>query len=89
MEVPRAREIVPALQRRLAEARARRAPVVYVCDSHEDDDGDGLPDHARAGTEGADVWPALAPEPGDRVVRKGGYSGFHGSDANTVSNDTV
>jgi nicotinamidase-related amidase len=84
MEVPRARDIVPALQRRLAEARARRTPVVYVCDSHEDDDGDGLPDHARAGTEGAEVWPALAPEEGDRVVTKGGYSGFHGSDLGRV-----
>ncbi len=80
MEVPRARDIVPALQRRLAEARARSTPIVYLCDSHEGDDGDGLPDHARAGTEGAEVWPALAPQPGDRVVTKSGYGGFHGSD---------
>jgi nicotinamidase-related amidase len=84
MEVPRARDIVPALQRRLAEARARSMPIVYVCDSHDDDDGAGLPDHALAGTPGADVWPALAPEPGDHIVKKGGYSGFHGSDLGRV-----
>jgi nicotinamidase-related amidase len=87
MEVPRARDIVPALQRRLADARARSIPVVYVCDSHEGDDGDGLPDHARAGTEGAEVWPALAPQPGDRIVKKPGFSGFHSSNLGPVLDD--
>jgi nicotinamidase/pyrazinamidase len=83
MEIPRARDIVPALQRRLADARARQIPVVYVCDSHGDAPH-ALPSHALEGSQGAEVWPALAPEPGDRVVRKGGYGGFHGSDLGRV-----
>ncbi len=81
LEVPRARDIVPALQRRLAEARAHGVPVVYACDSHpiDDPDYDFWPVHALEGTYGAAVWPDLAPEPGDRVVTKSTYSAFTGS----------
>lgn len=82
LEVPRARDIVPALQARLAEARSKGVPVIYVCDSHQEDDPDfGVwPLHALDGTDGGDVWPDLAPEPGDRVVKKPTYSAFVRSD---------
>jgi nicotinamidase-related amidase len=82
LEVPRARAIVPALAERLAAARFDAVPVIYACDRHEDDDPDLAvwPAHALAGTSGAEVWPALAPEPGDRVVAKPTYSAFHRSD---------
>src|ERR1700678_2395850 len=40
LEVERARDIVPALQRRLVEARSVGIPVVYACDSHANDDPD-------------------------------------------------
>jgi nicotinamidase-related amidase len=78
LEVPRARSIVPALAARLADARAHGIPVVYVNDAHEADDTDFdvWPIHNLAGSDGADVWPALAPQPGDRVVTKPTYSGF-------------
>ena len=86
LEVSRARDIVPALQQRLAKARAAGIPVVYACDSHEPDDPDydDWPMHALEGTPGADVWPALAPEPGDRVVKKPTYSAFVRSDLGAV-----
>lgn len=82
MEVPRARAIVPALKRRLAEARARKVPILYVCDTHAPDDDDfrDWPVHALEGTEGADPWPEIAPEAGDRVIRKRTYSAFTGSE---------
>jgi nicotinamidase-related amidase len=82
LEVPRARAIVPSLKERLKEARAKSIPVIYVCDSHAPDDPDlqQWPAHAVEGTEGADVWPELAPEPGDLIVRKRTYSAFYGSD---------
>ncbi len=82
LEVPRAREIVPALARRLDEARAASIPIVYVCDSHPPDDPDfrDWPVHAVEGTAGADVWPPIAPRPGDHVVRKRTYSAFTGSE---------
>lgn len=78
LEVPRAREIVPALQKRIAEARVRGVPVVYLCDLHEPGcpDLEMWPAHALAGTEGANVWPALAPLEGDRLVTKPTYSAF-------------
>ncbi len=78
LEVPRARAIVPALEARLAEARSRGTPIVYVCDQHEEDDPDfrDLPVHALRGTSGAEVWPSLAPEPGDHIVHKPTYSAF-------------
>jgi nicotinamidase-related amidase len=82
IEIPRARAIVPALQARLADARARATPVVYVCDHHAPDDEDfrEWPAHNIEGTPGADVWPDLAPQPGDHVVRKRTYSAFAGTD---------
>ncbi|CAN5148204.1 hypothetical protein BH09MYX1_BH09MYX1_33460 [soil metagenome] len=78
LEVPRARAIVPALVARLHAARNANVPVVYVVDRHEatDSDLDDWGNHAIAGTRGAEIWPELAPEAGDRVVAKPSYSGF-------------
>jgi len=82
MEVPRARAIIPAMQARLLEARAKKIPVIYVCDTHPPDDPDfrDWPVHAVEGTPGADPWPAIAPEPGDHLLHKRTYSAFTGSD---------
>ncbi|MFT3768059.1 MAG: cysteine hydrolase [Minicystis sp.] len=84
--MPRARDIVPALRARLGEARAAGIPIVYACDSHEASDPDfGVwPIHALAGSEGAEVWPDLAPQPGDRVVTKPTYSAFVRSNLGSV-----
>jgi nicotinamidase-related amidase len=78
LEVPRAREIVPALASRIETARREGTPVVYVVDVHEPDDSDldSWAAHNIAGSKGADVWPALAPMPGDTVVQKPTYSAF-------------
>jgi nicotinamidase-related amidase len=78
LEVPRARDIVPALQGRLTQARSEGIPVIYACDSHAPDDPDfeEWPLHAIEGSEGAQIWPALAPVPGDHVVKKPTYSAF-------------
>lgn len=81
LEVPRAREVVPALKRRIEEARKEGVPVVYVVDEHEADDPDldvwGT--HAVKGTPGTEVWEELAPESGDRIVKKPTYSAFFDS----------
>lgn len=82
MEVPRARLIVPALRRRLDEARAKSIPIIYVCDTHRLDDPDfrDWPVHAVEGTPGADPWPEIAPARGDHLIRKRTYSAFTQSD---------
>jgi nicotinamidase-related amidase len=81
LEVRRARDIVPAVARRIDEARSQGVPVVYVLDQHEagDPELDEWTTHALEGTEGAEVWPPLAPQAGDHVVTKGTYSSFTGS----------
>ncbi len=89
LEVPRARGIVDSLARRIGEARASGVPVVYVLDRHTPDDPelDEWGAHALEGSEGAEVWPPLAPQSGDRIVTKASYSGFHGSDLERVLDD--
>jgi nicotinamidase/pyrazinamidase len=86
LEVPRAREIVPALAARIAEARNAGVPIVYVLDQHDpsDIDLDDWGEHAVAGTEGAQVWPPLAPTVGDRIVTKPSYSSFFRSNLEAV-----
>lgn len=77
LEVSRARDIVPAMQARLAAARAAGDAVVYLCDHHEPGDPDLLswPSH-NTGDPAASVWPDIAPQPGDLVVTHRHYSGF-------------
>ena len=78
LEVPRARDIVPALAARIEGARREGVPVVYVVDEHEPDDSDldSWAAHNIAGSPGAQVWPDLAPKPGERIVSKPTYSAF-------------
>lgn len=78
LEVPRARAIVPALAARIEAARREGTPVVYVVDVHEPDDSDldAWAAHNIVGSKGAEVWPDLAPKPGDAVVQKPTYSAF-------------
>ena len=86
LEVARARDIVPAIAARLEAARKEGIPVVYIVDQHKPGDPDLAlwGGHAIEGTEGDEVWPALAPKPGDRVVHKPTYSAFSRSDLEQV-----
>jgi nicotinamidase-related amidase len=78
IEVPRAREIIPALEARIEAARKDKMPIIYICDQHEpgDSDMEEWAVHNVRGTEGAEVWPTLAPKPGDAIVHKPTYSSF-------------
>lgn len=83
LEVPHTRDIISPLEHRLTAAREEGTPVIYLCDAHEPDDREfsrmGWPPHAVKGTPGAQVVDALAPLPGEQVVAKTTYSGFHGT----------
>ncbi|MFG5407961.1 cysteine hydrolase [Piscinibacter sakaiensis] len=58
----------------LAAWRARGWPVVHTRESHRPDLSDCPP--AKRGEPGADIIPALAPAPGERVVDKPGKGMF-------------
>lgn len=79
----RGREIVPALQGLLREARAHGVPVIYANDSHLKGIDRELKlwgDHAIRGTRGAQVIPQLEPQETDYIVPKRRYSGFYQTD---------
>lgn len=88
LEVPRTREMLPRLAQRLAAARQAGLAVIYVCDAHQPDDREfvrmGWPPHALAGSPGAEVVAALAPQAGEPVVVKQTYSGFYGTGLETL-----
>lgn len=88
LEVPAARQILPALKKHLTWARHHQLPVVFVCDAHAPDDREfermGWPPHAVRGTDGAKVVSDLVPQLGEAVVSKKSYSGFWGTDLETV-----
>jgi len=89
VEVPRARDIVPAVVARLDAARSAGLPVVYIIDQHEPDDPDldAWTTHNVVGTKGAEVWSALTPHDGDARVTKSTYSAFTGSRLDAVLDD--
>jgi nicotinamidase/pyrazinamidase len=83
LEVPETRKMLPRLVQELERARGQRMPVIYLCDAHAKDDREfermHWPPHAIKGSKGAEVVEELKPLPGDTMVKKKSYSGFHGT----------
>jgi nicotinamidase-related amidase len=88
LDVPATRAILPALKRRIAKARRENELVIYLCDAHRKNDPEftrmGWPPHAVEGTPGSAVVSSISPEPGDVVVEKRSYSGFHRTNLDSV-----
>ncbi len=74
-----AERIVPFIRDKVAEGRKDGALIIYIADSHREDDKEFrmFPKHCVKGTPGAQIIPALKPKRGDVVVRKTRYSGFY------------
>jgi nicotinamidase-related amidase len=95
IEIPRARAMVPRLNRLLAVCRAHQIPVIYI---HHvirggDIDAGRLADHHEAirnnqaiiaGTPNVEIYDELKPHPGDLVVAKPRYSAFYGTDLEAI-----
>ena len=95
METPAARAMVPRLAEALTMAREAGIRVIYTAHVHRRDGCDmGLfddmhpPIASRAGlvdgTPGVDIYPDLAPAPGEHVIKKHRYSGFFGTDLDII-----
>src|SRR5437899_323355 len=95
METPAAREIVPKLAEALKMCRAAGIRVIYSAHVRRGDGCDmGLFDDMHPpianraalvdGTVGVDIYPELAPAPGEHVIKKHRYSGFFGTDLDII-----
>jgi nicotinamidase/pyrazinamidase len=81
-----ARSIIPFLEDRLKTYRNRKDLVVYLQDSHDEEDKEfeKFPKHSVAGTWGSEVVPELSPQTDETVIPKKRYSGFYGTDLEDV-----
>ncbi|GAI02701.1 unnamed protein product [marine sediment metagenome] len=72
LEVPAARKILPYVKRRIKEAREKQIPIIYICDSHRENDQEfeKWPKHAIYGTRGAEIIEELKPGKDDFIVRR-------------------
>ena len=87
LETPAARAVVPKLADALKICRDAGIKVIYTAHVHRRDGCDmGLFDDMHPpianraalvdGTPGVDIYPELAPAPGEHVIKKHRYSGF-------------
>jgi len=81
-----AKSIIPFIQERLTSYRNQKDLIIYLCDSHDEDDKEfeKFPKHSVEGTWGGEVIPELSPMAGETVIPKKRYSGFHGTDLEHV-----
>ncbi|MEN3297277.1 MAG: biuret amidohydrolase [Burkholderiales bacterium] len=95
METPAARKMVPNLARALAFCREVGIKVIYTTHVHRKDGCDAgrfadtwPPIAQKVGlvddTPGIDIYPDLAPAPGEHIIKKHRYSGFFGTDMDII-----
>src|SRR5205814_1908592 len=95
METPAARAVVPKLADALKICRDAGIKVIYTAHVHRRDGCDmGLFDDMHPpianrealvdGTPGVDIYSDVAPAPGEHVIKKHRYSGFFGTDLDTI-----
>ena len=79
LEVPKARDIIPHIKKRVEEARNKGIPIIYLCDHHQPDDKEFNVwlAHAVKSTEGAEIVDELKPHEEDYAVPKISYSAFY------------
>src|SRR6516164_760484 len=95
METPAARAVVPKLAEALKICRDAAIRVIFTAHVHRRDGCDmGLFDDMHPpianrealvdGTPGADIYPELAPAPGEHVIKKHRYSAFFATDLDII-----
>ena len=81
-----AQSIIPFIQERLEAFRNRGDLVIYLQDSHDKNDKEfqRFPSHCVSGTRGSEIIHELTPKPGEKVIPKKRYSGFYGTDLESI-----
>ncbi len=84
--VPEAKNLIGPINKAIDDFRKKNEPVIFVCDSHDEDDREfkGWPRHAVTGSRGAEVVDALDKRMDDPVVRKKRYSAFYDTELERV-----
>lgn len=75
-------DIIPLIQKRLSDARDQNDLVIFIQDSHDENDREftRYAKHAVKGTWGNEIIESLTPEPGEKVVPKPTLSSFYQTD---------
>lgn len=86
LKVPGIERIIEPIKREIAKARGEGYQVIYICDSHQEDDKEFelFPPHAIKNTEGSKIINELKPEGNDIIVRKDTFSGFYKTNLNEI-----
>lgn len=86
LRVTKIERIIEPIKREIEKARSEGYHVIYLCDSHEENDREFeiFPRHAVKGTEGAKIIEELKPEGTDIIVRKKTFSGFYNTNLNEI-----
>jgi nicotinamidase/pyrazinamidase len=83
---PGAGAIVPFVRQRLEIARERGDLVIFLKDSHDENDKEfkRFPKHCVSGTWGNEIIPELVPMDTETVIEKKRYSGFYNTDLDNI-----
>ncbi len=86
LKVPKIERIIEPIKREMGKARNEGYQVIYLCDSHDEDDKefDLFPPHAVRNTEGSKIIEDLKPEGNDIIVRKKTFSGFFNTNLDEI-----
>ncbi len=81
-----AKRIIPYVKEKIEEFRKEGAKVIYLCDSHREDDLEfkRFRPHCIEGTKGSEVIDEISPKPSDVVIKKTRFSGFFRTDLDKV-----
>lgn len=81
-----AENMIPHIKARLIENRKDNNLIIYLQDCHALDDVEfeRFPPHAIANTHGSKIISELMPEKEDIIIEKKRYSGFYGTDLDTI-----
>jgi nicotinamidase/pyrazinamidase len=83
------RKIIPFVKEKIEKFHENRDLVVFICDSHDEDDleFEMFPKHCVTNTEGAEIIDELPVGEDDIIIKKKRYSAFYGTDLDRVLRD--
>jgi len=86
LQVPDTKVVIPFIQKEIENARKNSIPVIYLCDSHGENDPEFKiwPKHCVKGTSGAKIIDELTLENDDMIIEKTTYDGFYKTELENI-----